>query len=490
MIQKVIYVLQRITVMTFQRKTESFMIIALISTIILQPMSFTSAIPFMENNNEKNEHKNIVEKIPPVTTGNIVNNEAIPKIDKNTKGKIPEHYIVVLRDSIDDTKKAAHSLTEGKGMKIGIVYSNALKGFSAVIPENALDRIKNDPRVKYIEEDRVVHAFDRKQFDKHITSTLSHTSVQQTVPTGVDRIDADLTNAGMINGYKAETDIAIIDTGIDQHHPDLNVVRGATCFGAGLPGGFDDNGHGTHVAGTAAALDNDIGVVGVAPGAKLWAVKVLNSLGSGSLSCVISGVDYVTANSDEIEVANMSLGCKCESQALKEAIRKSVEAGVVYAVAAGNSAEDATSFEPANYSMSIDGVLTVSAMADSDGVCGQLGADTNTGKDDTFATFSNFGEPITIAAPGVDIMSTFLFGTYVTLSGTSMATPHTSGAIALLLDNPQNSNMSPKEIRDTIVQRGVSQNKECITSLQNGEGGFMGDSDGVNEPMLYIAHIS
>src|SRR3989454_1093227 len=132
--------------------------------------------------------------------------------------------------------------------------------------------------------------------------------LSQPFPTGIRRIGADVSPAARIDGIdeRVNADIAIIDTGIDLTHPDLNVYRNVS-FVSGTTSGNDDNGHGTHVAGIAAALDNNIGVVGVAPGARLWAVKVLNSDAWGAVSDVISGVDYVTEHAGEIEVANMSL---------------------------------------------------------------------------------------------------------------------------------------------------------------------------------------
>lgn len=461
--------------MTLQRNTKLLLSVSLILALALQPTFTMSVNASQENRDKQNEG----------LVGSLIDQKAVPKIPEHAKGKIPDHYIVVLKDDVKDSKAVAASMAKGSGLKVGLTYSHALKGFSAAIPEHALEKINKDPRVKFIEQDTVVHAFN-PGLNFQLIAPSFHVPVGQTIPTGVDRIDADLTTAGTIDGYKVDSDIAIIDTGIDRNHPDLNVVRGVTCFGAGFPGGHDDNGHGTHVAGTAAALDNDIGVVGVAPGAKLWAVKVLNLFGSGSLSCVIAGVDFVTANSDEIEVANMSLGGKFTSQALDEAISNSVNAGVTYAVAAGNSGEDASNFSPANH----PDVITVSAIADSDGMCGSLGASTSTGdEDDTFASFSNFGGPVDIAAPGVDIRSTFSSGTYVTLSGTSMATPHVSGAAALLLEQPQNNGLSPFEIKSILTQAGIQQTKACDINMSNGDGGFTGDVDGITEPMLYAANL-
>lgn len=455
-----------------------------VAVITLQPMMTTHAIPLVSDNKNGPNSKlvGIVPERAEDLTGIVIDRDAIPKIPSVAAGKIPGHYIIVFKDHIANPEEAANSIAKTHGLKVGLVYSHALKGFSAPIPEKTLEKIQNHPWVKFVEEDKVFKAFDA-QLPLQIFPPIN----TQTIPTGVNRIDADK-NIISFSGNKVNADIAIIDTGIDRNHADLNVVHGATCFGAGLLSGSDDNGHGTHVAGTAAAKNNNFGVVGVAPGANLWAVKVLNAAGAGSLSCVISGVDYVTAHASEIEVANMSLGCKCQSQALKEAITRSVNAGIVYVVAAGNDAEDASSFEPANYSLDIDGVLTISAIADSDGRCGSLGASTSSGSDDTLASFSNFGEPITLAAPGVNIRSTYLFGTYNTLSGTSMATPHATGAVALLLDS-QNA-LSPDDVRQTLLQNGVSQAKQCNVILNDGNGGFSGDSDGFEEPMLYAANLN
>jgi hypothetical protein len=298
-----------------------------------------------------------------------------------------------------------------------------------------LNALRNDPRVQFIEQDIEVHALG------------------QIVPTGIRRIGADVSPAAKIDGLdeRVNADIAVIDTGIDLTHPDLNVYRNVT-FVSGTTSGNDDDGHGTHVSGIAAALDNNIGVVGVAPGARLWAVKVLDSTGWGAMSQVIQGVDYVTQHADEIEVANLSLGSYApQTDSLRLAIQNSVAKGVVYVVAAGNSrvelfAEDYAlggwDYIPAAYPE----VMTVSALVDTDGQAGGAGSATTWGDDDTLATFSNYslhlapGNPvdspglmIDVAAPGVNIYSTHMGGSYATMSGTSMASPHVAGAVALYI---------------------------------------------------------
>ncbi len=204
-----------------------------------------------------------------------------------------------------------------------------------------------------------------------------------------------------------------IDTGIDLDHPDPNVdVANSVNFARGLSPD-DTNGHGTHVAGTIGAIDNDFGVLGVTPGALVVAVRTLGRFGSGSTSDVIAGVDYVAANADpSADVANMSLGGGA-SEALDDAVRAAADLGIRFALAAGNSSTDANNQSPGR--VEHPNVYTVSA------------SDEN----NEFASFSNFGNPpIECAAPGVSIPSTYRNGGYATLSGTSMSSPHVA---ALLL---------------------------------------------------------
>ncbi|PYM95234.1 MAG: peptidase S8 [Candidatus Rokuibacteriota bacterium] len=347
---------------------------------------------------------------------------------------LPDQYIVVLHDNVPRAVDVAQDLARRYRIGILDVYENALKGFSASIPAAVLNAVARDSRVRFISEDRVVVAF------------------QQTIPTGVNRINAEnKTNTG------AGINVAVIDTGIDTTHPELqpNIVGGKSCIGA--PSFRDLNGHGSHVAGTIAAVDNGTGVVGVAPGAKLWAVQVLNFLGSGSTSTVVCGIDFVDSKSPAkggpIVVANMSLGgggtddgnCgNTNNDALHKAICQAVADGVTFVVAAGNSGADLSGFVPAAYNE----VISVTALGDSDGqACGQ-GAPTSSSIDDGFASFSNFGSGAdlnhVIAGPGVDIYSTYKFGGYATLSGTSMASPHVAGAAALYVAN--NPGATPAQV--------------------------------------------
>jgi subtilisin len=348
-------------------------------------------------------------------------------------------YIVVLKDTASPSTMArAHA--DRFGARIGHVYRHALKGYSATLSSDRVAALKADPNVAAVAPDLPVHAF------------------VQTLPTGINRIDGELSSTVSGNGSGAvNVDIAILDTGISTSHPELNVVDGTNCVGG--TSFNDDHGHGSHVAGIAAARDNADGVVGVAPGARLWAVKVLNAAGSGTTSQIICGIDWVTARAGTIEVANMSLGgasffgafsgCNSSFDPMHPAICRSVQAGVTYAVAAGNSAADANTFVPATYSQ----VITVSALADFNGLPGGgAPATCRADEDDTFANFSNFGADVDLIAPGVCILSTYPGNSYNTFSGTSMASPHVAGAAALYKAN--NPGATPAQVKTALQNAG------------------------------------
>jgi subtilisin len=349
-------------------------------------------------------------------------------------GVVDGSYIVTLEPG-NDPPQVAPAMAAEYGGRAPHVYQRALPGFSFEGSADGAARLARDPKVRTIVPDRRVG------------------TTAQSVPTGMRRIDGPLSGTVSGNGAGAvDVDIAVIDTGIDLDHPDLNVVGGVNCS---TGTSYDDgNGHGTHVAGTAAAKDNNIGVVGVAPGARLWTVRTLDDGGSGSWSSVICGVDWVTAHASEIEVANMSLAGpggqgSCNDGALREAICKSVESGVTYVVAAGNSAVDVAGQVPSSFPE----VITVSALVDYDGVPGGLAKATcRAGTDDTLADFSNYGKGVDFIAPGVCITSTWKGGGYNTTSGTSMASPHVTGAAALYLSN--HPGVSPAAVATALKAAG------------------------------------
>ena len=381
---------------------------------------------------------------------------------------IPGKYIVVLDASLDSSAAAA-GLAQKYGLGVSHVYRHALNGFAATIPDQRLAQLRGEPGVISVKPDHLV-SIDAKPCPN---PPCGGGGSQQTVPTGILRINGDLSSTVSGNGSgSVNVDVAVIDTGIDLDHPDLNVVGGVNCSSGRS---FDDgHGHGTHVAGTIAALDNSTGVVGVAPGARLYAVRVLNNAGSGSWASVICGVDWVTANASTIEVANMSLGGGgseegCNDGGLQEAICNSVDAGVTYAVAAGNESDNAANHVPAAY----DQVITVSALADFDGEPGGLAGPTcRDDEDDTFANFSNFGADVDLIAPGVCILSTWKGGGYNTISGTSMASPHVAGAAALYKSG--NPGASPAQVKGALQNAGN-------TNWNNSD-----DGDGTKEKLLDV----
>ena len=376
-------------------------------------------------------------------------------------------YIVTLKDGAD-SNALSQRLSKQAGGKRGYVYSNALNGFSIQMPKAALNGLRNHPKVVLVEED------------------LAQQAIAQSVPEGITRIFASQNAAFDIDGVddnRVDADVAILDTGIDVDHPDLNVVGGANCLQSRKRRGRttyycdanvsadDDQYHGTHVAGTVAALDNGVGVVGVAPGARLWAVKVLDSNGSGYTSGIIAGIDWVVAQGN-IEVMNLSLGGSGRSSAYQTAIDSAVANGVAVVVAAGNSAADAYNYSPAF----VPSAITVSALADFDGLEGGNGnscdAD-DTESDDTLADFSNYGSPVDIAAPGYCVLSTIPTeynvepNGYFILDGTSMAAPHVAGAAAVLASN------------------GMTANEIAGYLTSTGNYNYVDDSgDGIQEPLL------
>lgn len=299
------------------------------------------------------------------------------------------------------------------------VYARAVRGFSARLNASQIAALRNDSMVAYVEADGVMSA------------------IAQTLPWGIDRINADIstTQAGNGSGAVTGVNVYVIDTGVYKAHDDLNVI-GHVNFAGGK--NDDCNGHGTHVAGTIAAHDNSLDVVGVAPGAPVTGVKVLSCSGSGTTSGVLKGIDWVTANAVQPAIANMSLGGSL-SQALDDAVKASADSGVFYSIAAGNSGADACNSSPARAGTH-NGVMTTAA----------------TDSGDNEAGWSNYGSCVDVWAPGVNILSTKKGGGTTTMSGTSMAAPHAGGAGALFLSH---GNASASVVEDNLKSTAVGTTK-------------------------------
>jgi len=374
--------------------------------------------------------------------------------------------IVIFNEDTYGTQNESYILE-----KFEIIKKRNLSRILAVsceLPIELLQRIREHAGVSSVEVDQIVSAFDGP----------SQASSQVT-PTGISRINA---NEG-VSSAGANVKVAVIDTGIDYLHPDLeHNYMGGYDFVNDDPLPMDDNGHGTHVAGTIAAEDNGFGVIGVAPQAELYGVKVLDHEGSGWNSDVIAGILWAADN--DMDVANLSLGMEGNSQAMQQAIEDATKAGVTVVVAAGNDYDDANNYIPASY----EEAITVSAIADFDGEPGGLspqsygfGGQRVEIADDAFASFSNYGSAVDLAAPGQDILSTWPGGNYETISGTSMASPHVAGAAALYIASRSDNPPTPYEVAEALIQNATP---------QTNPDGFTDDPDSYAEPLLNVKTTS
>jgi len=353
---------------------------------------------------------------------------------KKAKNPIPNRYIVVLEEWATG-EPGANSNAEAVALELGIVYGgridkifkHALNGFSVELNANQAERLSQDPRVEFVEEDGEVFA----------------NTTQTGATWGLDRIDQrDRPTDGNYNYTPTGSGVNayIIDTGIRRTHAQFGgrAVVGYDAIGDGQNSN-DCNGHGTHVAGTVGGS-----TYGVAKAVRLYAVRVLNCTGSGSNSGVIAGVDWVKNNHVKPAVANMSLGGGASS-ALDTAVNNAIAAGVTFAVAAGNDNLDACNYSPAR---------AVNAIT--------VGSTTST---DARSSFSNYGTCLDIFAPGSSITSAWYTSDTATntISGTSMASPHVAGVAALYLQN--NTAASPSTVRNEIVNTASSGK---LTSINTG----------------------
>src|SRR6056297_1062612 len=361
---------------------------------------------------------------------------------KNGKSKVDNSYIVVLKER-SNASENARAAERSTGGKVGFVYNNALKGYSLQLPpqasSRALEALRNNPNVEFIEEDRPVFA--------HGTQTNA--------TWGLDRIDQQALPLNAVYNYEntaGNVTAYILDTGINYSHSDFS---GRASFGFDAYGGdgSDCDGHGTHVAGTVGGDS-----WGVAKNVNLVAVRVLDCSGNGTLSGVIAGIDWVTNNASGPSVANMSLGGGFSSS-LNTAVRNSVAAGVTYSVSAGNSSADACNYSPASTAEAITVGSTTSS--------------------DSRSSFSNYGSCVDIFAPGSGITSAWVGSNTATntISGTSMSAPHVAGVAALYLQN--NASATPAEVYTALfnnstknkVSNSNTEKNHLLYSIFGSDGG-------------------
>ena len=392
---------------------------------------------------------------------------------------IPNRYIVKFKDSSADTSEIINRFEKKHGIKSLNNFKSIIMGASVDIAPEKLKELLDDSDVETVVQDFTVSALAKPLSSSPpiingIMSLGMTSPPPQVIPTGIKWIGANLnaTNEGM------GATVAVLDTGIDFFHPDLMVNTSLSKdFSGDNTGGNDNNrsikGHGTHVAGVIAALNNNVGVLGTGTEIELVSVKVLNGSGSGSFSSVIAGLDYVTSIANIIGIANLSLGATGGtnpsqgfldvSMLFQEAVQRAVNAGVIVVVAAGNDGKDVTAYNsiPAMYPE----VVSVSALDDRDGNQGN----------DAWAYFSNYGTEVDIIAPGVNILSTAIGGGTSSLSGTSFSAPHVAGTLGLYIAKNGRPSNGDARLLSSIIS-SISQSRSPLS----GE-----PADGFTEPSCF-----
>lgn len=324
-----------------------------------------------------------------------------------SQGRIAGQYICVFDQNVvrrGQVTAAANRAANAQGGQVLYTYSNSIHGFATRASARGVENMQRaNPWINYCVQDEIV-TLAPPPGRGNGSGGGGDTSAQET-PWGITRV------GGFIDGSGFSRRAWVLDSGIDLDHPDLNVdTARSKDFTGSRKGAEDENGHGTHVAGTIAAIDNAIGVVGVAAGAPVVAVRVLDRRGSGAYSGIIAGVDYAAGNASAGDVANMSLGGG-SYQPLNDAVQAAAVGGLHMVIAAGNDGADASNYSPA--SASGNRVYTISAIDQSDNL----------------TSWSNYGAPVDWAEPGLGITSTWKGGGYDTISGTSMAAPHAAGIL-------------------------------------------------------------
>lgn len=349
-----------------------------------------------------------------------------------SSGAYPSRKIVVFDEHFVNQAAQDKLISKIGGTKIKDLP--LVHGAAVLLPNKASERaLLVHPGVVRVDDDVVVMVL----VSPNGKGNGGSTQPAQVLPWGIDRVDAELV---WPSGNTADPiKIGIIDTGISKDHPDLKAnIKGGVNTINPLKSWNDDNGHGSHVAGIVAALNNTVGVVGVGPASDLYAIKVLGANGSGFLSDVIEGIQWAVANG--IQVVNMSLGTSSDVQSMHDAVIAAYNAGVTIVAAAGNNGG------PVIFPAAYPEAIAVSA----------------TDQNNVLASFSSRGPEVDLAAPGVSIYSTYKGTGYATLSGTSMAAPHVTGSAALVLNTPVglydanvNSKWDPAEVQKKLQDAAV-----------------------------------
>lgn len=388
-----------------------------------------------------------------------------------------QSYIVVFKDTVVDPAATAAAHQSTYGVTPSGIYRDAVGGYAATMTASEAQLVQADPGVEFVTMGR--------EFDKPRDLEPPSTQVSPLWRQRIGATQSDTGNARAIDGgHAVDVNVAVIDSGIDATHPDLNVRGGIDCT-SGSPvtvTPIDVLGHGTFVAGVIGAGNNKSGLIGTAPGTPLWSVRVVDDFGKISEQSMICAIDWVTSTRKDkdrhkaIQVANISIAgpgtdtenCGKGTDPMHYAICRSVKAGVVYTVAAGNAGVDFAGTVPATY----DQVLTATAMADFDGrpgglaapVCGNLDWTAFGQKDDQPAFFSNFAtlpedKAHTVAGPGVCMLSTARGGGYAVNHGTSFASPAVAGSVALCISRGECEG-SGKAVMDKFLDVTKVYNKE------------------------------
>ncbi len=386
----------------------------MITSVITASLLFTAC-----NNSEEGSDLSTPEAIEENSSEDLINN--------NSSDYIPNQYIVVLKEgtlsrpaakgtkiayeaTIKSLKKEVVTDFGGISLKsdnVKATFGYALQGFVAKLTKEQVATLSKDPRVESIKKDFKISlepTQNQKQKEKY-----NQVANRDFFPWGITRVGGP--------GNASNRTAWIIDSGIDLDHPDLNVntsrSRTFVTSGADASSANDRNGHGTHVAGTVGALRNDIGVIGVAPGVNLVALKVLAGNGTGDFSWTVQALDYVAANGRSGDAVNMSLGPRSRftDVATDRAVTRVANRGIRVVMAAGNSNDDSRFYSPAR--VNGNNIYTIS----------------NMDRNERIAATSNYGSPVDYAAPGTSIWSTWINGGYRNISGTSMAAPHVTGLL-------------------------------------------------------------